>query len=274
MQRAQWGLIAAMWLACTASAEAAMAVSPSRIVYQAKPNATVRGTFTVKNTGEERLEVSVEPEDWAGGLTGARKPPPWVKVRPAHVTLKPGKHARVTYTIRIPPDARGELRSQVFFSSRGSDPASPLSRVGAIIYIGVQGTEQIDAAITSLDARYTVGTPGATQPDELALIAGIRNLGNAHIIPEGEFLVRDEAGRVSATIPLAPGWGLLPGQEEPYQAVGHGIHLTPGRYVLEAKLRCGDDLGAPTTLTKTAEIVFTESGEFQVNQTHVPPGTP
>src|SRR3990167_9538285 len=152
---------------CHAVAEAGLSVSPPRTVLQGKPNKTLTGYFTLTNEGDTPLQVSVEPEDWARGIGGGRGPVPWLKVKPTALTLRPGKTSRIKFTVRIPKDASGELRAQVFFTSveagQTSDSEGAMSlrsRLGAIIYVVVEGTERIEGGITKVQAFYAASTPG------------------------------------------------------------------------------------------------------------------
>ena len=144
---------------CHAVAEAGLNVSPTRTVLQGKPNKTLTGYYTLTNEGDAPLQVSVEPEDWAGGIGGGRGPVPWLQVKPTKLTLRPGKPSRVKFTVRIPKDASGELRAQVFFTtieagkaSDGKGAVSLRSRLGTIIYVVAEGTERIEGDIAKAEA--------------------------------------------------------------------------------------------------------------------------
>lgn len=244
--------------------EAAVTVSPSRIVLRSHPTKTLTGYFTVENPGDAPIELTVEPEDWAGGIGGSRGPVPWLSLKPTKLTLRPGKVARVKYVVRVPKEATGELRAQVFFTSLVGGGSVPIrSRLGTIIYVTIKGTERIEGSIGQVKGFYTASTPGIAKPDRLELVMRIHNRGNAHIIPEGRALIKDKDGFPVADIPIPAGWGLLPNQEDAYRAIGHGIHLAPGRYLVDLTILFGSDLGQPTTLTKTLRAELTEKGEWR-----------
>ena len=249
----------------TPTAQAGLSVSPARVVLQAKPEQTRVGFFALANRGDAPLDVTVEAEDWREGITGARGRVDWLTVKPTKLRLRPGKSAKVKYVVRVPNTASGELRTQVFFTTRETAEGivSLRSRLGAIVYVGIEGTEQIEAAITTLDATYTASTPGIAQPDQLDVAIGIQNRGNAHIVPEGEVGLRDEDGQSVATISFPAGWGLLPNQQETYRATGHGIHLKPGQYTVDVTVHCGSDLHHPTTVTKTLKAEVTQEGTWR-----------
>ena len=245
-------------------ARAAVSVSPPRVVLQAKPKETRVGFFTVENTGDEPLTIKVEPEDWSGGMGGKRGAVPWLRVKPTNLVLGKGKSARVKFTVRVPAGASGELRAQVFFTTESGGGISMRSRLGAIIYVGVEGTERIEGSLTHTELFYTAATPGVATPDRLEVVMRIHNRGNAHIVPEGTIVLRDQEGRTVATIPLPPGWGLLPNEEDTYHAIGHGVHLKPGVYTVDITVECGNDLRHPKTITKTVRAEVGQKGIARV----------
>ena len=254
-----------------AGAYAALTVSPSRVVLKGHPSQVLVGFFAVKNEGDAPMQVMVEPEDWSSGVQGARGSVGWMTVQPTRLSIRPGKTARVKYRIRIPKEASGELRTQVFFTTDVTEGSMPMrSRLGTIIYVGIEGTEHIEAAIRGVDDAYTASTPGVARPDRPDFVLAIQNLGNTHIVPEGQVVVHDQDGEVAATVPLPPGWGLLPNEEDGYHAMRHGIHLKPGRYTVEVAIACGSDLRAPTTVTRTLEAVVTDEGHLNLLESSAP----
>lgn len=265
-----WILIAChvSLVTCHGIAEAGLSVSPTRVVLQGKPSAVLTGFFTLENQGHEPLRVLVEPEDWSGGVGGARGKVEWLTVKPTSLALRAGKHARVKFTVRIPKTASGELRTQVFFTMEGAAAPGSMpmrSRLGTIIYVGIEGTEHIDAAITSVQGFYTASTPGIAQPDRLDLAIDIHNRSNTHIVPDGQVVIRSEKDQLTvAIVRLQSGWGLLPNEQDTYHAIEHNVHLKPGSYVLDITIFYGGDLRHPATVTKTLNAIVNEKREFHL----------
>jgi len=259
-------LIAGCILALAPAAHASLTVSPTRVVLQVKTGKTHTGFFTLHNGGEAPLEIAVEAEDWAGGISGDRAPVSWLTVKPKAVTLAPGKGARVKYTVRAPKETVGELRTQVFFTTMTGSAGTmrTRSRLGTIIYVTIEGTEQIGAEVSRVSAVYTASTPGISKPDRLDLAIGVHNQSNVHIIPNGQVVLRDAKGGKAATVSFPQGWGLLPNEEDLYHAIGSGIHLAPGRYTMEITISCGADVRKPTSITKTLHAVVSPSGGIEL----------
>ncbi len=258
-------------LACLLAAgpaEAGLTVSPLRIVLPSKPKQTHSGIFEVQNTGSATLKVLVEPVDWTGGVSGDRAKVDWMTVHPSEFSLTPGQRAQVEYRVRVPKKAKGELRAQVFFSmmSDGASGAVDVtSRLGAVVYVPIKGSEEIDFEITKIDAAYSASTPGVAQPDRLDVAIRIRNHSNIHIIPGGDLLIHDTRGRVVARVPIAKGWGLLPHEGDTYRVVAPGLHLKPGRYTLGAVIRCGEDVGHESVVERAVGLKIAEDGSLQLS---------
>jgi len=245
--------------------EAALSVEPTRAVHQVKRGRVQRGVFHVTNTGAQPVAVTVEPEDWSQGLSAQREPAPWITVNPGALNLEPGQSADVHYTVRVPRRASGELRTQVFFTTeQASEGLSLRSRLGAIIYVAVKGTEQVGAEIRGVTAHYTPSHAGAPKPDQLDVAIRVRNRGNTHAIPAGHVILRDADGQVAAKVDIRSGWGLLPREEDVYHAIGHDVHLKPGEYTAEVTVMVGQDLGSPVTATKTFQARVTHGGHLQL----------
>lgn len=266
MRQAFWMIaVGCGMLLAAPAAHAALAISPTRIVLQGKPNARLTGAFTLLNNGQEILRVNVEPEDWAGGVSGERQPVEWVTFRPTTLELKPGQRAKVNFTVRVPRQASGELRTQVFFSSDVSGTAMPVrSRFGAILYVVVDGTEELGASIRDVKATYTASTPGVHRPDRLDVLVKLRNHSNTHIVPSGDIELKDAQDVLVATIPLQSGWALLPREEDAYHAIGHGVYLSPGLYTMTVTIRYGADVGQPTTFTETMPARTHPDGSVEI----------
>ena len=255
-------------MALAPAADASLTVSPPRVVLQVKSGKSQAGFFTLRNAGDEPLEITVEPEDWAEGMGGARKPVSWLTVKPAALTLAPGKEARVKYTIRTPKDASGELRTQVFFTTKGVGPQAMAmrSRLGAIVYVALEGTEQIAAEVTRISAAYTAATPGVAQPDRLDVSVGILNKSNVHIVPEGRVILRGSKSERVAAVDFPQGWGLLPREEDLYHAIGSGVYIKPGRYTAEVEVFYGADVRKPKRTVKTFEAELAEDGSWRFSE--------
>jgi len=266
------GLIALLW--CCGEAAAGLRIAPSRIVLQGKPGQSLSGVYTLENTGDAPVDIMVEPEDWSGGIQGARGSVPWFRIKPTSLTVRPGKTARVKFSVRIPKDASGEIRTQVFFTTVqgvSEEGAVPLrSRQGVVVYVGIEGTQQLDAAIEGVKVFYAASTPGVSAPDRLELVFQVHNRSNTHIVPDGHVVVRNAEGNVVARLKVQSGWGLVPNEQDTYRAIGSGVHLQPGPVTIELTLTYGSDFGKPQSRTKTVGAVIDEDRSIRL----LPPAAP
>lgn len=244
--------------------EAGLQVGPSRVVLEGRPGQSLKGSFAVRNDGEIPLRVDVEPEDWAGGMHGERAAPNWISVRPSQFTIKPGQERKVRYKIRVPKGASGELRTQVFFTTHTEGSVGLRSRLGVIIYVAIEGSVLIEGDVTAVKLFYKASTPEIARPDRFEIVINIQNLGTVHVVPRGRAVIRTMKGRLVAKIDLPSGWGLLPNEQDAYHAIGHGVHLRPGRYLLELTTIFGEDLGHSIPVLRAYEFVLTEDWQIQL----------
>lgn len=271
MIRRQVFFLAAAWCAFAGGAEAALSVSPTRVVIQGKPGQKLAGEFDVTNTGKEVIAIAVEPEDWAGGAAGGRGAVAWLKIQPEQLGLKPGQSRKVKYTLRVPKDASGEMRAQIFFTTALEEGGEGMrSRLGAILYVVIKGTPRVQAALGAIKVHYTASTAGIAKPDRLDVALRIHNQSNVHLIPEGKMVFKDADDQVVARVLLPPGWGLLPGEESLYHAIAAGVYLKPGRYTLEVTIQGGADVQQPITLQKTLTAILSPAYQWTLEESSAP----
>ncbi len=255
----RWSVVAICLLGWATSADAQLSVTPGRTVLRARPGQARTGSFLVSNLSDQVMRVSVEPEDWSGGATGGRGNVSWMKVRPKRLKLKPGRTAKVRYKVRVPKDATGELSIQVFFTTEQEGAPGQMavrSRLGTIVYLAVEGTEEVGAEVLRVKSFYTA--PEGGPRDRLEITLDIANRGNVHVVPAGDVRVVDGEGRTRYRMPIRSGWGLLPREQDTYRAIRRGVRLEPGAYTLQITVRCGEDLGQPVRVELEELLVITE----------------
>ena len=129
---------------------AGIGVKPTVTELSLSPGKKKAGIFTVLNDGEETVKVKVELEDWRRREEEVRVDS-WLKIKPREFKLAPGKVRKVKYKIKVPEEAEGEMVAMVFFGSLA--PAGGgvgiKTRFGVSIYVGIKGTEVIEANINN-----------------------------------------------------------------------------------------------------------------------------
>ena len=94
-------------------------------------NQEIKRFITVKNNSTEKIDITIDAEDWTEGSNPTlRKPAPeWVKVSPLKFSLVPGKEKKIKVIAKMPKYADDHYAIQVFFSYN-SKSSSDNTRVG------------------------------------------------------------------------------------------------------------------------------------------------
>lgn len=201
----------------------AFSLSPPIVDMQVETGKPVQGTLRIANTTDRVRTYHVSAENFvARGEEGQQDfisdanhtgLASWIIPQDASVTLEPNEVRDFSYTIAVPSNAPpGGHYAALFFSNvaEGTQEESRVgvgAKTGALFLIRVSGTIREDARLES----FRVGSPTRTNRLPVSFELRVRNLGNVHLRPEGNIVVTNMLGRVSARVPLNPeGRAVLP----------------------------------------------------------------
>jgi P pilus assembly chaperone PapD len=178
---AQYSFFFLLFLAITPAARASFSIMPMETQQRMTVGETrLTDEIEVYNSGNEPLHVSASAVAWkltSGGeyeYSEAGTEPlscaNWIQLSPAQFNVLPQKSVRVRYTITAPQNFTNEHRAMIFFTSRplpvkaGNgmgvmiatrmgcklfiSPAQPLSRVGRITDMELQGSAKSRARVS------------------------------------------------------------------------------------------------------------------------------
>lgn len=222
-----------------ARADAALSVSPVTVEMTARTGDTGAGTWQVGNTGSEPVDVAVSAiryRDYLGGNYEAPAPD-WIRIAPDSAHLAPGERIPIGWSFQVPADLTGEDLVMVFFSERPRGGGIQ-GRIGAAFYLAASGT--LTPALASLSTRASRDPQG-----QVRFHMELRNGGNVHLRPRGEFVVRDSAGVTIARAPLEIGLPVLPRSREMFTSRPVQPRLGPGDYTVHWSIGTGDVDGRP-----------------------------
>jgi hypothetical protein len=185
-----------------AAPRVALSVSPARVAVTAPASRTIE----VRNVGADRVTVKVVPRP-----IDRRTAADWLSVRPSHLMLVPGAHARLTLRVRAHgPGLAGDhrLRTVLIAQPVQRGRVAVRIRLGVAVRVRVPGT---------LIRRTAVGAPQVRrQGRSRVLVVPIANRGNVTEdlrSPATVALVRAGAvvARLRARLPreLVPGRRLI-----------------------------------------------------------------
>ncbi len=219
---------------------ATLGISPAITEWLAGPGQTLQKTVLVSNATKEPLPVSalVRPfqlqgadrlAPTAGGRYDASS---WLTVENGDFILKPGETRKVGVVLAVPKDAPpgGHYATVYFRQLRPAGSAGAQAQVGALAFITVKGEVVKKLESGGIKTQWSGGT--------LSITATLRNAGNVHIMPEGEFVILNWLGNEVGRVKLPQGM-VLPQTARPYQASfklpGYGV------YTVKPLLSYGDN---------------------------------
>ncbi len=253
----------------TQAVSAAFSVEPQVLEAQLPPGSYRTWVLAVRNTGEEPLEVRAGPVDIACDEQGepraaetagaSRSCAPWLAVRPAEFTLRPGRTQQVRLAAATPGGQTGGRYGGIEFVARPAeqaDGAAELSRVAAVL-LTVGAAPAPQAQIEAVEVREPAG-----EGEAVVVLVELRNTGEVHLRPKaGTLLVKalplarqvggaeyQAAERELEKASLQPlGQLVLPGGTIVME--GRSAEVAgAGKYILEVAVDYGAE--SPTTMRK------------------------
>lgn len=175
-----------------------LVMGPARFEVSLPPGEIAEGDYYVQNDTDQDAHIVVEPENWFKEAYdyGKLEIKDWVEFDIYEFDLKPKEIKKLRLRIKVPKDVKGELVSQIFFTSSvltedGKPSESIKARVGAVLYVAIKGTEIVDAEISNI----AISKEYREDKKVIKVEASVNNKGNVHIRPTGKVTVEDKVGK-------------------------------------------------------------------------------
>lgn len=232
-----------------------LVMGPARLEVSLPPGEIAEGDYYVQNDTDQDAHIIVEPENWFKEAYdyGKLNIKDWVEFDTYEFNLKPKEIKKLRLRIKVPKDIKGELVSQIFFTSDvlkedGQPSGGIKARVGSVLYVAIKGTEIVDAKIANIIV--------SKEPDKdiLKIEVNVKNKGNVHIRPAGKVTIQDKTEKKIIELDIASGKPALPGQEIAYNALWDNSKLKSGEYKASAAVSYGKELNMEKTTV--AEKIF------------------
>ena len=148
--------MAAAILAITCAAQqvfaAALSVSPTVINDDVSPGKKINGRIQIANTGNSLMTVQISSEIKVPFSSQTAKNNDWLKLKQTVVSLKPGEKKNIDYSLSAGRKDSGEAMAIIFFNEKGPNTAV-MSRIGAVLYAKIKGTEVMNAEIDDIKIK-------------------------------------------------------------------------------------------------------------------------
>ena len=232
--------------------EASIQMSPVTQEVLISAGGSDSGTWSVKNSSAKTVEVAVNAVSFEDYLRGNRDAlaPTWITLTPDRVTLFAGEDTTIAFTVNIPDSMTGERMLMVFFAEQPSGNGAVVQgRIGTAFYVMISGT--LHPLLELVSIRHSRDIHGRSY-----FFLELKNPGNVHLRPRGEFVIYDSMGHESGRTRLEIGMPVLAGGRERFASLPVVATLLPGDYVVRYRIESGivDDKSGPFLL---GEIPFT-----------------
>ena len=233
-------------------------IGPSRFEVSLPPGEIAGADYYVQNETDRPVHVVVEPENWLKDTYNYESLAieDWLGLDIYEFDLEPKEIKKLKLTITVPADRTGELVAQIFFTSavrsETGEATGVRSRLGAILYVAVKGTEIVDAGIENINVSKVI----ENDKEKLKIEINVRNKGNVHLRPTGQVLIKDGKGEMLAELELLSGRATLPNKYQEYDAFLEEPGLKKGKYNVTATINYGKmfDMEKTATLNKSFSI--------------------
>jgi hypothetical protein len=203
-----------LFFAVTQSAQA-IAISPVMIDLEIERGQAQDGVITLQNTGPAAATYFISAQNFVSkGEEGQQEfvtdnqltdLAAWIKPEVESITLKSNEVQAVHYSVRVPTDAApGGHYAAVFFSTQpsageGATAVGVGTKTGALFLVRVPGKIVESAEIKDFSSpnRLYNSLPAS-------FILRIQNLGNVHLRPQGQIVIKNIFGQVVENVPLNP----------------------------------------------------------------------
>ena len=251
-------LIAGLLLACSAfnkTCAQGVAVSPSRIFFNAAAGQSVTERLQVSNTDSQVLILTATLKDWyrdslgnkiyfeAGSLPTSNAG--WMRIDPVQLVLQPHETKEVAVSIQVPDSCRKVTNSMLFLTQvnkrkpvTGIDPSGKKVMILIKVEIGIH-LYNIVPGISRKDLEFTAFDDKGPNTDSTRLLAvTIRNRGE---VPTDATLRLELTHKISGAgiqLPARP-LSMLPGATQVI-LIPVPAHQSKGKYLAAAILDYGD----------------------------------
>lgn len=200
----------------------AITVSPALVEMTIDPGTKRAGSISIQNTEDRPVFYAVYLQNFiAKGEEGQQdfvgpnlvfQDTDWILPQSDSITLDSRQKIDFQYTVRVPKDAMpGGHYIVMFFSKKmkmsgDSTGASVNPKIGILFFIKVTGEIKEELQIESFRLMQS-----DDDLNRLPVVFETRfsNLGNIHLRPEGDIVIKNLFGQISAIIPLNPKGSLV-----------------------------------------------------------------
>ena len=209
----------------------AFTVSPPRVELFASPDQKIKDVIKIFNETDEAITVYTSTANFTAkeGAEGVPKfltpeekdgdLAEWIEIEEGPITLLPAERRIIQYAVNIPDYADpGGHYAGIFFGTQvdlgeGATGAGLSGKTGVLVLLSVAGDIREEGVLEKFELK---DERSFYEHLPVNFVVGFENFGNVHLKPQGEIIVKNMFGRISASIDINK------------RKIGSGANVLPG----------------------------------------------
>jgi len=233
---------------------ATVMVDPVTVSIALAKGETKMGVYTVTNNTDEKIQVTAEPRYWFMLDESPDFPiKSWLVLESTEFEIEPRAKKEVTYTVKLPEAAQGELAVMIAFRPKPKEGQAINVVFSVSLYATLIGTEKVECDVSAFKIWKF------EDRDALGMKVAFKNTGNIHVKPMTEVYVRNMFDEALQKAQLPFGVPVYPGKTQEYDGAIYGFKLKPGLY---KAVIVGEYANVGQKFEKTVYVVAGKGGKI------------
>jgi len=203
---------------------ASIEIDPMRLELEAVSDKTITGYITIKNHGDEDIDLSFSAGEYRYIIPGnAPSCKAWISLNPDKIKVEKEKQQEIQYSIKIPAYSKGEYVASVLIDKeqqpepinlkeKGQVRVKITPRINMPVYVTIKNSLVRSCSITEL------ATLQSEDKKSVDFSVSVKNTGTTHIRPAIILAILDENKAVVKKIPVGKALPIFAGFAEKFSA--------------------------------------------------------
>lgn len=198
-------------------------------------NTITKGHYLLKNLSKDNsVKIKVGTSTRMPGFSSQYPVDDWLKLEDTEFVLEPMQSKNVSFLIKVPENAIGELRAMVCFNIKEKEMMTR-QRLSVGLYALINKGAEIDGEIEKIKMFPITQNPNGT--NSMSFEITIKNKGNIHLRPYGKLIIENENNKKIGEINFKEGWPVFAKRKFNYMGKWTNPDLSSQKLIIRANFR-------------------------------------